>query len=337
MSTGGLRRGLALLTGVGMLLGPGAGLAQDNVNLYRFVLDVDVPESAGLVALDETPTLVLLGAAPKPVMVTLLASRTPELLRPGLALDVAPYFLFGGGIRSLSGYRSNSVAGRLMRVLTKTTLSVAVVPDARNPDSWRVGFGLRTTLHDPHDPVLNSPLPERVAGALASHGVAPPGDAEEDVLERGVDLSALFAEALRTMRARGDIRISAGWGVSARVEGDVLSADGLTDTRHTFWVSGQSALGPRFDVLATVQGLDVWSSERALRFGAGVQRKTTIADFRAELAFDGTDERLHPAVAVDVKLPGCTSLIAALTTVPGPEARTLRAQVQLRGYLAACP
>ncbi|RKH15837.1 hypothetical protein D7X74_17320 [Corallococcus sp. CA047B] len=337
MSAPGLRRGLALLTGLGMLLGPGPGLAQDNINLYRFVLDVDVPESAALVALDETPTHVLLGAAPKPLMATLVASRTSETLRPGLALDVAPYFLFGGGVRSLSRYRSNSVAGRLMRVLTKTTLSAAVIPDATVADAWRVGFGLRTTVHDPHDPVLNSPLPEKVADALANHGVSPPGDAEEDVSERGVDLSTLFAEALRTMRARGDIQISGGWGVSARVEGDVLSADGLTDTRHTFWVTGQSALGPRFDALATVQGLDVWNSERALRAGAGVQRKTTLADFRAELVFDTTDDRLHPAVAIDLKLPGCTSVIAALATVPGPDTRLLRAQVQLRGYFAQCP
>lgn len=338
MSTPGLRRGLALLAGVGLGLGPGTVLAQGNVNLYRFVLDVDVPESAALVALDETPTHVLLGAAPKPVMFTVLASRTPGSLRPGLGLDVAPYFLFGGGIRKLSGYRSNSVAGRLMRVLTKTTLAVAAVPDATAQGSWRVGFGLRTTFHDPHDPVLNSPLPERVADALAGQGVAPPGDAEEDVSERGVDLSTHFAEALRTMRARGDIQISGGWGVSARVEGDVLTADGLTDTRHTFWVTGQSALGPRFDVLATVQGLDVWRSGRALRVGAGVQRKTSLADFRAELAFDGTDERLHPAVALDVKLPGCTSVIAALATVPGTDdARALRAQVQLRAYFARCP
>ncbi|RKG97598.1 hypothetical protein D7V97_34125 [Corallococcus sp. CA053C] len=319
-----------------MGVAPGTGLAQGNVNLYRFVLDVDVPESPALVALDETPTHVLLGAAPKPLMVTVLASRTPASLRPGIGLDVAPYFLFGGGIRDLTGYRSGSVAGRLMRVLIKTTLSVAAVPDVAAPDAWRVGFGLRTTFHDPHDPVLNSPLPEQVAEALASHGVAPPGDTEEDVSERGVDLSPLFAEALRTMRARGDIQVSAGWGVSARVEGDVLKAEGLTDTRHTFWVTGQSALGPRFDVLATVQGLDVWGSERALRVGAGVQRKTSRADFRAELAFDGTDERLHPAVALDVKLRGCTSLIAALAAVPGTEARTLRAQVQLRGYFAWC-
>jgi hypothetical protein len=321
------------------LLASGAASAQGNVNIYRYVLDVDVPEAPALVALEETPTRVLLGAAPKPVMATLLASVTPGALRPGIGLDVAPYFLLGGGIRSLADYRSNSVAGRLTRVLTKTTVSAAVVPDAATPGDWRVSFGLRATLHDPHDPVLNSSLPEQVAEALARQGVAPPGDADEDVSERGVDLSALFAEALRTMRARsGDIQVSAGWGVSAVAEGGVLTGDGLRDTRHTFWVAGQSALGPRFDVLATVQGLDVFGSERALRAGAGVQRKTSFADFRTELAYDGTDARLHPAVSIDVKLRACTSAMAALTTAPGTatDARVLRGQVQLRWYFAQC-
>jgi len=329
-------RGLVLLA----LLVPGTASAQGdvNVNIYRYVLDVDVPEAPALVALEETPTRVLLGAAPKPVMATLLASMTPGALSPGISLDVAPYFLLGGGIRSLAGYRSNSVAGRLTRVLTKTTLSAAVVPGAAAPGDWRVGFGLRATLHDPHDPVLNSPLPEQVAEALTRQGVAP-GDADEDVSERGVDLLALFAEALRTMRARsGDIQVSGGWGVSALAEGGVLTGDGLRDTRHTFWLAGQSALGPRFDVLATVQGLDVFGSERALRAGAGVQRKTSFADLRAELAYDGTDARLHPAVAIDVKLRACTSAMAALTTAPGTatDARVLRGQVQLRWYFAQC-
>ena len=67
-------------------------------------------------------------------------------------------------------------------------------------------------------------------------------------------------------------------------------------------------------------------------------RKGTAIDFRAELAYDGTDERLHHAVAIDVKLLPCTSVIASLTTEPDTDidARRLRGQVALRGYLARC-
>ncbi|WP_126933838.1 hypothetical protein [Corallococcus sp. AB018] len=87
-------RRLASLSMVGALLAPGAASARDsdNINLYRYVLDVDVPESPALVAMEEAPLRVLLGAAPKPVMATVLASASPEAFRPGISLDVAPYF-----------------------------------------------------------------------------------------------------------------------------------------------------------------------------------------------------------------------------------------------------
>lgn len=329
--------GLALMS---TLLVPGMAGARDDdtINIYRYVLDVDVPESPALVAMDEAPLRVLLGAAPKPVMATVLASTDPSGLSPGLSLDVAPYFLFGGGIRSLSSYRSNSLAGRLMRVLTKTTVSAAVLPDTHG--AWRVGLGLRTTVHDPHDPVLNSDLPERVAEELERHGVPRPADSDEDVSERGVDLSAIFDQAERQMRARsGDVQISGGWGVSARSDGGLLTGDGLHDTQHTFWLTGQAALGRRFDVLATMQVLDIFRGGRALRSGLAVQRKTSVVDFRAELAFDGTDNRFHPGAAIDVKLPGCTSAIASLTTAPGAgtdDGPVIRGQLQLRWYFAYC-
>ncbi|NPC75301.1 hypothetical protein HPP05_36700 [Corallococcus exiguus] len=331
----------ASLSVVGALLAPGAASARDsdNINLYRYVLDVDVPESPALVAMEEAPLRVLLGAAPKPVMATVLASASPEAFRPGISLDVAPYFLFGGGIRSMARYRSNSVAGRLMRVLTKTTVSAAMIPDLNGTGAWRVGLGLRTTVHDPHDPVLNSTLPEQIAEELERHGVPRPADSDEDVSERGVDLSAIFDQAERQMRSRsGDIQISAGWGVSARTEGGVLTGDGLQDTRHTFWLTGQASLGRRFDALATMQALDLFRDGRALRTGLGVQRKTSVADFRAELAFDGTDNRFHPGAAIDVKLPGCTSALASLTTAPGADTdeTVLRGQLQLRWYFARC-
>ncbi|MHA7634340.1 hypothetical protein [Corallococcus sp. M7] len=335
-------RRLASLSLMGALLAPGAASARDSdtINLYRYVLDVDVPESPALVAMEEAPLRVLLGAAPKPVMTTVLASAAPDGLRPGLSLDVAPYFLFGGGVRSLARYRSNSVAGRLMRVLTKTTVSAAVLPDLDGTGAWRVGLGLRATFHDPHDPVLNSDLPERVAEELERHGIPPPADSDEDVSERGVDLSAIFDRAERQMRSRsGDVQISGGWGVSARTEGGVLTGDGLRDTKHTFWLTGQAALGRRFDALATMQALDLFRDSRALRAGLGVQRKTSVADFRAELAFDGTDNRFHPGAGIDVKLPGCTRAIASLTTAPGQDTDdgpVLRGQVQLRWYFARC-
>src|SRR5687768_15245093 len=78
--------------------------SNDRINIYRFILDVDVPESASLIALGLGIRSALRGAAPKPVAASIVFSRAPEdsALRTVVALDAAPYFLFGGGGRSLS-------------------------------------------------------------------------------------------------------------------------------------------------------------------------------------------------------------------------------------------
>lgn len=66
-----LASGVALASGL-VLFAPALASAQDTsgVNIYRFVLGVDVPESPALVALDRTPTRVLRGSAPKPIAAT---------------------------------------------------------------------------------------------------------------------------------------------------------------------------------------------------------------------------------------------------------------------------
>ena len=64
------------------------------INLYRYVLDVDVPESAALIALDATSSHVLRGSAPKPIMATIFhAANGPAGSSTGGAVDIVPYFL----------------------------------------------------------------------------------------------------------------------------------------------------------------------------------------------------------------------------------------------------
>ena len=163
-----------------LVLCPATSAGQDSVvSIYRFVLGVDVPDSPSLVALGLAPSHVLRGSAPKPLAAMLVATALPDSGRStALSVDFSPYFLVGGGRRPLASYRSNSVAGRLLRVLTKTILSfgAARVSDS---DATLLGVGLRSTIHDPHDPVLNSSLPEQVAAALARSGVSVDGGDED--------------------------------------------------------------------------------------------------------------------------------------------------------------
>jgi hypothetical protein len=308
------------------------------VNIYRFVLDVDVPESPALVALDAAPSQVLRGSAPKPVTASVLARLDGgDNATSGVALDVAPYFLAGGGVRSLSSYRSNSIEGRLKRVITKAVLSLGAVRDAVDPGSPRIGVALRATFHDPHDPVLNSSLPEQVAEELAKHDVRPVGPTEEDVTDRGVDLAPVFAAARRQMRASHGVQISGGWGLAGRLRSAAVSRDSLQAERHTFWLTGQYTFGPRFDLLATVQARNAFRSDAHLRVGTALQRKTTAVDFLGELYYDSADGNLHPGAAVEIHALPRIGVVSSLTTGPdtadgGPS--RLRMRLLIRWYVA---
>jgi hypothetical protein len=122
---------VALTSGL-VLFAPALASAQDasRVNVYRFVLGADVPESPALVALDRTPTRVLRGSAPKPIAATATRIFSSGAGLTAIAVDVVPYYLAGGGARTLASYRSNSIAGRLKRVGTKTQLGIGSAWDA---------------------------------------------------------------------------------------------------------------------------------------------------------------------------------------------------------------
>src|SRR5260370_21045322 len=90
--------------------------AQDTgrVNIYRFILGVDVPESPALVALGVAPTHVLPASGPKPVALSVLETISSGARMSGCAaIDFAPYFLAGGPARRPPTYPSMSIAGPL--------------------------------------------------------------------------------------------------------------------------------------------------------------------------------------------------------------------------------
>src|SRR5688572_837228 len=97
-----------------------AAQGPERINVYRYILDIDVPEPAALVALDRAPAHVLRASAPKPLVATVgTAHDSGGATTTLVALDLSPYFLAGGGIRDLKSYRSMTAWGRLRRVITK--------------------------------------------------------------------------------------------------------------------------------------------------------------------------------------------------------------------------
>ncbi|MDP3766507.1 MAG: hypothetical protein Q8S13_00695 [Dehalococcoidia bacterium] len=163
------------LLAVGALLRvtPLAAQQAETTNIYRFIMGVGVPEPAAFVALGIAPSHALRGSAPKPVTASVISSSGGGTRSvTGLAIDVAPYFLVGGGVRNLESFRSNSIAGRMKRVGTKTVVSFGAAGDPAGAGSRLVAIGVRATFHDPHDPALSTDLPERVAAEPDAGGRA---------------------------------------------------------------------------------------------------------------------------------------------------------------------
>jgi hypothetical protein len=341
--------GLALLAPCATVVGAIAGgfsvltsasayaQAPAKINIYRYVLDLDVPESPGLIALDATGNHVLRGSSPKPIAASvILQSNGNGAHTKAAAVDIVPYFLVGGGKRSLRSYRAMTVAGRLTRVITKTSLSIAARSDGDTPGLLRLGLALRTTFHDPHDPISTTRLPEAVDSALASHGVVEHDLSVEQLGDRGVELRSLFAAARREVSGHGDVQVTGGWGVATNAGGSVLEADSLRGTRHTFWLTGQHSVGPRLDLLATTMLRATGGDGSRFRFGLGIQRKADAADFRAELYYDRADRRINPGVSAELRTGNGIGLVAAVgngaEAGPGRSPRLVRASVLLRWY-----
>lgn len=307
------------------------------VNIYRYILSSDVPESPATVTLGLSTTHVLLGSSPKPVSATLLNPFGGEGgAVEGVAIDVVPYFLVGGGERDLDGFRSNSVAGRLSRVGTKTQMSFGAARSRMHDDALDVAFSVRATFHDPHDPALNSTLPEDMARRLADHGAPSPSPDDEDPTDEGEDLQDLFAAKRNEMRKRGGILVSGGWGVSGTMHGAVVEKDSVRSVRHHVFLAGQIILGSRFDLLTSAQYRNAFRSDDFVWIGAGLLRKLHAVNLTFELYYDSSNKRLNPGMSAQGRVLPRLEVIAGLTTQsPGsggdPE---LHLRTQLRWFFA---
>ncbi len=315
----------------------GSAAAQP-VNLYRYVLGLDPPESPALVVLDLSPGVALRGSTLQPVAAGLAMTSGADGERRGAAIDVTPSYLILGGERDLARYRRNSLGGRLERVLTKTALSFAAARDDGASGDLLVGGALRATFHDPHDPVLNSDLPERLEAALDAVGARPRDGADEDPTDEGLDVQPYLRAAGAKMRARGGVLISGGWGVSGRLHHGTVAADSLTTLRHQIFVAGQWILGPHADLLTTVQYRHAFRDDDFWQLGVGLLRKSTSWDVQIELAWDTAGHDLRPGVAASARLLPQLAAQASLSARPREPGRDEPAQLEvalaLRWFLA---
>ncbi len=296
------------------------------IDIYRFVLGVDLPESPALTTLGAAANPIPLASAPKPLEAQAVLTFGPgEDMVLAAAVDFTPYFAFSSGRRTLESYRSNSIGGRLLRVLTKTQLSVGAARLSDDPSSVVLSFAIRSTFHDPHDPIANSTLPEDLTLAGSE-------------LER----AALYADVRRAMRARsGDAQISGGWGVMERARSGVVEADSLVDARHTLWVSAQYTASYLFDIVGSLQYRDAFGADDRVWIGGALRRKSDDADLQLGLYYDTGRAELNPGISLDARVARSLGLIVALTTQSTPMRFTgpRRAHISLSGrwFYAADP
>lgn len=324
----------ALVAGLGSA---SSAAAQARINVRSFALGVDVPEPPALVALGVGPP-VRLGSAPKPTAFAFELAMVRESMVVAAAVDFTPYYLFGGGVRSLDSYRSMSVAGRLMRVLTKTIVSVGAAHAGDDPDAFDLAVALRSTFHDPHDPIGTTRLPEEIAAAFGAAGVELPAAVHERLAYDGVDLAPLYARARQQARARGgDAQVSGGYGVSARAAGG--SGGGLGSARHTGWLAAQYTFGARYDLIGTAEVRDAFGDGSRFIGGLALRRKGDADDIQLGLRYDARNDRIHAAALLDARLADRIGAIVWIDSeadeARGGAERRLRAGVLARWFAAA--
>jgi hypothetical protein len=130
------------------------------------------------------------------------------------------------------------------------------------------------------------------------------------------------------MRARArDPQISGGWGVALRARNGALASDSLVSPRHTLWLSAQLSTGRRLDVLSTIQVRNAFRPDSRTWLGVGLERKTAVLDYRAELSYETRSREWHPGFAVDARVGAGLGLVASLTTASAPRQLVLRTQL----------
>lgn len=309
------------------------------ININRFVLGTDVPESPGIMLLPMGCLPVVRGSAPKPVVLTTAFNSNNDHLAPVLALDFTPYYFFGGGKRDLEGYRSDSVVGRLTRVLTKTSMSIARLgPQDDSGATTHLGIGIRATFHDPHDPVLNSSLPESIAAELSSNGLNGVVDPSiEDVTDYGTALDEHLAHARREMRQRRGLQVSGGFGELFALKNDSVSKDSLNTELRLYWLSTQITIDGRFDVLITGQLRDYVAFDSEVWAGAAILRKMNPADLTIGAFYDSGSSRVFPFAQAEIRALQHLQVLGSLAVFPKDKLQpvsVLSARLGCRLYVA---
>ena len=287
--------------------------------LSKFSTDFDVPESPGFATLGVTPSKVLRGSAAKPVVTSLLGQLSSGgKLKAGVAIDVAPYFLYGGKVNNADAYRTNAVR----RALANTQLSFASVQDQRDTASVLFGVGLRMVFTDAHDVLMHSGLLKRVDAALTSCAALHPVLPEEaSAPGSGVGKEHVCAGLADSVQSAKDAAllfsgwsIAAGLGMGGLLHNSVVSNDSLGNRRARVWLASGYSWGKHQEILMLAQLQDSATVDWSARVGFGARAKFNDAEFGLELSYDGRSKEFQPGGVGEWRVAPGVWLVGGLTT-----------------------
>lgn len=321
MRAPGALRALAPL-GLALLLAPAPLRAQataPDAPAELFVLDYDVPESPGLVALGASSAKILRAGAAKPAVASLVNSfLTGGEVQSGIALDAAPYFLLGGRLESIRAYREQP----LKRILANTLLSVATVQGASDTSSLSYGIGVRITLWDDQDLLFDPDLGGEIDSVLlAALPAAPVFDPTTGELVRKpasirVDLTEVHRRAEQRALATRGHALSVGWALSGGVRGGIASFDSLGASRHRAWLAYRYRARPGLDLLSTAQWQEGDSVTAALLLGVAFRATSPGYAFGTELYYEsgpeGADGGLAAGGSAEIRVTQGLRFVAGL-------------------------
>lgn len=237
---------------------------QDETSAYKYILDYQVPSSPAFTLLDVTPQQVTRASAAKPLLAHLFSNYLQtNKLDPGIALDFSPYLLLGGGFKNINDYQNNT--GK--RILANTLLSIASIKNSTDSNNLDFAIAGRITLFDSHDLFAdkNSSITNDIGASLANaadarviNGQIPDdvvGTVDNPASTVPVDLTQIYNKAYNSLKSKGGVASSVGFGYKSTAKNSSLVLDSLINQEYKLWWSfTKYKIFKGADLLSIVQG-----------------------------------------------------------------------------------
>ena len=333
-----MKRAIAVaLFGVSLAALPSTlfGQATQDTSAAKFYLDYNVPESPAFALLGATPSNVLRGAASKPLVVSLLSQAAKgEPLASGVAIDVAPY-AYWGRFKNVKEYQENGVK----RFFANLLVSVGTVQAPNDERSVSGAVGLRATIHDSHDVLLDSDITREMSEALVPVAIQCPTIGNSNICQPGtstskreIDVTPVYAAARKRLANRTGWAASIGGAVGSTLRGGILSGDSLQQGSGNGWVAVTGYLHAGQELLFTGQFARDTVATNHARFGGAYRLQSSWSSIAAELAYDSEAGGVLPGLNAEFRLLQRFTVVAALVTDPpnGDQAKKVRFRTSLR-------